>query len=152
MTYKILAIPALNDNYIWTIVHPRKQTAVIVDPGEAEPVLQLLEAQKLQLAAILITHYHWDHTNGIKGILQQHPVPVYAPTKDVVSLADHQLKDGDRVNIEEVALSLDVIEIPGHTLGHVAYHGQGWAFTGDTLFAADVGEFSKVRPINYITH
>jgi hydroxyacylglutathione hydrolase len=146
MSYRILAVPALNDNYIWAIVHPRKKSVVIVDPGEAKPILNLLKQQKLNLAGILITHHHWDHTNGIEGILKVHPTPVFAPAKDDVIRCDHPVEDGDQVVIPEMELTFDVIDIPGHTLGHVAYLGHGWVFTGDTLFTGGCGRIFEGTP------
>lgn len=144
--HQILAIRALNDNYIWTIVHPRKKCAVIIDPGEADPILQLLAEKQLTLSAILITHHHWDHTNGIKDIIAAHRAPVYAPAKDSVTLCDHPVNEGDEVRIPEAELTFQVLDIPGHTRGHVAYLGHGWVFTGDTLFTGGCGRIFEGTP------
>lgn len=146
MSHNIIAIPAFNDNYIWMIVHPATRQAVVVDPGEGAPVLQLLEEEKLKLAAILITHRHWDHTNGIEQIIASHPAPVYAPRKDNVSHCDHPLSGGDLVDIPSAELKFEVIDIPGHTLGHIAYIGHRWAFTGDTLFTGGCGRLFEGTP------
>ena len=144
--HKIIPVSALNDNYIWTIVHLRSQQAVIIDPGEAAPVLDRLKKEQVQLVAILITHHHWDHTNGIAEIVNKYKVPVYGPAKDNVVGCDYPLYEGDRVELPHVELKFDVIEIPGHTLGHIAYLGHGWAFTGDTLFTAGCGRLFEGTP------
>lgn len=145
-THHIIPVSALNDNYIWTIVHPDSKQAVVVDPGEAEPVLQTLKDNKLELAAILITHHHWDHTNGIAELIKKFKVPVYGPLKDNVSGCDHPLKEGDTVMLAKLELKFEVLEIPGHTLGHIAYLGHGWVFTGDTLFTGGCGRLFEGTP------
>lgn len=137
---KISPIPALNDNYIWMIVHPEQRTAVIVDPGDAQPVLETLRTQQLQLAAILITHHHWDHTNGIDAILAEYPVPVYGPADDPVPQVTHPLQQGNRFRIDAIEEDFIVLSIPGHTLGHIAYVTEDHClFCGDTLFLAGCG-------------
>ena len=138
--HKIKAIPALNDNYIWLIMHPENQTAVIVDPGEAAPVLAVLAELKLKLSGILVTHHHWDHTNGIAEIISNHPAPVYTPTKDKVTPSDRALVEGDEVEIPAIDASFRVLDIPGHTLGHIAFVGLSAVFCGDTLFTAGCGK------------
>lgn len=146
MSHNIIAIPALNDNYIWMIVHPVTQQAVIVDPGEAHSVLQVLAEQQLTLAGILITHHHWDHTNGIEEIIAAHKVPVYAPLKDNVANSDHPVKGGDQIEIPALELRFSVLDVPGHTRGHIAYTGHSWAFTGDTLFTGGCGRIFEGTP------
>jgi len=115
----IVPIPALRDNYIWAL-HNR-QHAVVVDPGEAAPVLSWLEARQLKLAAILCTHHHGDHIGGIAGIGEVYNVPVYAPLAENIPGATRQLAEGDTVNLPELDISLAVIDIRGHTRGHIAY-------------------------------
>lgn len=146
MSHNIIAIPGLNDNYIWMIVHPTTRNVVIVDPGKARCVLQMLEQEGLTLAGILITHHHWDHTNGIKEIIATHKVPVYAPLKDNVANSDHPVKGGDEIEISSMELKFSVLDIPGHTLGHIAYIGHNWAFTGDTLFTGGCGRIFEGTP------
>ena len=146
MHHNILAIPALNDNYIWTIVHSKNRRAVIVDPGEAEPVLNLFKQQNLALTAILVTHHHWDHTNGIQRIIEKYPVPIYGPLKDAIPLCDYPLNDGDMVELPEVELTFKVLEMPGHTLGHIVYWGHQCVYTGDTLFTAGCGRIFEGSP------
>lgn len=135
---QIIPIPALKDNYIWLIVGSNQQ-AVVVDPGDAAPVLKTLNQYGLSLAAILVTHHHWDHTNGIDELLQHHSVPVFSSQQDKVSGVNHFVGQDDEVNLSKQGLSFRVIEIPGHTLGHLAYYGHGVVFTGDTLFTGGCG-------------
>lgn len=139
MSVDIIPIPALKDNYIWTIVNRDKKLAACIDPGEARPVLEYLELHDLQLDAILITHHHWDHTNGVNKLLQKYTVPVYGPAKEPIPAMTAALTEGDHVNLKAFDMQLEVIDIPGHTLGHIAYYGHGYLFAGDTLFAAGCG-------------
>ena len=134
----IKALPALKDNYIWVIFNSEHQ-AIVVDPGVADGVLNFLAEQQLKLIAILATHKHADHTAGIKGLLQQFPqVPVYGPSKDNVPLMTDDVVEGQILQLGAFAKIL-VLEIPGHTRGHVAYLIANNLFCGDTLFAAGCG-------------
>jgi len=133
----IIPIPALRDNYIWLLKNAKH--GVVVDPGDAKPVLDTLEKLKLQLTGILITHHHWDHTNGIAELLQHYDVPVYAPANDAVELATELLQQDDQIHLPELDLNFRVLEIPGHTLGHIAYYGHSSVFCGDTLFTGGCG-------------
>lgn len=139
MAIDVLPIQALKDNYIWTLLNRDNNYAVCVDPGESLPLIKWLETEKVKLAAILITHHHWDHTNGIKGLVKRYSIPVYGPQKEDIPYMSTPLSEGDAVKIEELGLSFKVIEIPGHTKGHIAYYGQEMLFCGDTLFTAGCG-------------
>lgn len=134
---KIFPIPALKDNYIWCIVHPNTQQCLIVDPGVAEPVFKVLQEQQLHLAGILVTHHHWDHTGGIIDIINQFEVPVFGSARDNIKACNHPMTTGDIVDILD--LKLKVLEIPGHTHGHLAYYNDEFVFTGDTLFTGGCG-------------
>ena len=127
MKLDIIPIHALKDNYIWMISHSDKKLAVVIDPGEAKPVLDILEQQELNLTAILVTHHHWDHTNGIAELLERYPVPVYRSPLD------------NKLVISELDLNFTILTIPGHTLDHIAFVGLGGVFCGDTLFCAGCG-------------
>ncbi len=140
-------IPAFTDNYLWLIRgidEPRQ--VVVVDPGDAGPVMEYLDEHKLKLVAILVTHHHGDHVGGVRHLLDSHPVPVYGPESESIPRIDHQLKDGDHVGISGAGLSFEVMEVPGHTAGHIAYYGHGAVFCGDTLFCAGCGRLFEGTP------
>lgn len=133
----IIPLPAFRDNYIWTLVDGA--SAVVVDPGDAAPVAAFLDARGLELAAILVTHHHPDHVGGIGALLARSPVPVYGPAREAIPHMSHPLGQGDTVSLPGLGLVLTVMEIPGHTLGHIAYHAPGLVLCGDTLFSAGCG-------------
>jgi hydroxyacylglutathione hydrolase len=138
--FELTPISALESNYIWAITSqtfPGK--VVIVDPGASEPVIAFLQAQQLELAAILVTHHHYDHTNGLEALSQHSDCPIYAGAHEPVSQASVQLADGQSFQIAELGLSLTALHVPGHTDGHIAYFGHEMLFSGDTLFAAGCG-------------
>ncbi len=134
---EILALPAFADNYIWVL---RSGNAVaVVDPGDAAPVLDYLAATATRLCAILVTHHHADHVGGIDGLVARHQVPVYGPAAEAIDGVDHPLTNGDRVRLTDLGIEFEVLEVPGHTRGHVAYYRRGMLFCGDTLFGAGCG-------------
>jgi hydroxyacylglutathione hydrolase len=133
----VIPIPALKDNYIWLI---RKGMAVaIVDPGEAGPVLKALREQHLDPIAILVTHHHWDHVSGIQTLLKHYSLPVYGPASEPIPDRTYGLKEGDQVCLPDLDIRLQVFDVPGHTAGAIAYHGDDLLFSGDTLFTAGCG-------------
>lgn len=134
---RIEAIPILKDNYVWVMIEGH--SAVIVDPGEAIPVIAFLKQHQLSLLAILITHHHWDHTNGILDILREFPVPVYGPAHENISGMTHALHDQTTFHIQGFPHTFTTQSIPGHTSGHIAYYVENALFCGDTLFAAGCG-------------
>ncbi|EKF74900.1 metallo-beta-lactamase family protein [Alcanivorax hongdengensis A-11-3] len=133
------AIPAFRDNYIWALPHGRH--CVVVDPGDAAPVEAFLDDNQLSLSAILITHHHPDHVGGILRLLERGAVPVYGPADEIIPGRTRALVDGDTVEPEGLDLSFQVLAVPGHTLGHIAFYSPdaGWLFCGDTLFAGGCG-------------
>lgn len=133
----IFPLPALKDNYIW-ILH-NAYHAVVVDPGEAAPVLDYLKTHQLKLAAVLCTHHHADHIAGVRQLVESPPAPVYFPQREKISCGNHAVSEGDVVNLPELKIKFSVLDIPGHTLGHVAYVGAGGVFCGDTLFGCGCG-------------
>ena len=135
--FNIVPVSAFTDNYIW-VIHDQCH-AVVVDPGEAKPVLDFLEQKKLKLTAILNTHHHIDHVGGNLELLQQSQVPIYGPGSESISTVTHCLKEGDSVYLSELSLRLNVLDIPGHTAGHIAYYGANLLFCGDTLFSCGCG-------------
>jgi hydroxyacylglutathione hydrolase len=109
-------------------------------------VLEVLRERKLKLIGILVTHHHWDHTDGISELLEHVKVPVYGPGRDQVPTCTHPLSHGDRVQIPELDCEFSVLDIPGHTLGHIAFVGLGGVFCGDTLFSAGCGRIFEGTP------
>ena len=140
----IIPIPALKDNYIWTL-HDQRH-AVVVDPGDAAPVLAYLNAHQLELTTILCTHHHNDHSGGICELMQVYNAAVYGPQHEIIPCISQGVAEGDVVEIAELNLRLEVIDIPGHTRGHIAYlmseniAGLGGVFCGDTLFGCGCGK------------
>ena len=140
----IIPLPAFRDNYIWLL--RAGACAVVVDPGEAAPVLRYLADEGLTLAAILITHHHPDHVGGVAELLALAPVPVYGPALEAIAGIDHPVGEGDVVRLPGLGVELRVFDIPGHTAGHVGYYGDSALFCGDTLFAAGCGRLFEGTP------
>lgn len=143
----IIPIPAFRDNYIWTVRNGRH--VAVVDPGDAAPVLAWLDANDVVLSAILATHHHADHVGGISALRARYDVPVFGPARESIPERTHALGEGDRIEIPGVDLSLSVLDIPGHTAGHIAYFRGGddpMLFCGDTLFAAGCGRLFEGTP------
>lgn len=143
---QIFAINAFKDNYIWVLPNPESGSAFVVDPGDAEPVRAGLAAAGLELGGILVTHHHWDHTNGIKELLADAQVPVVAPVDDRIEGVTHPVRDGDEVRLAGMPVRFQVLEIPGHTSSHIAFVGGGMLFCGDTLFAGGCGRMFEGTP------
>lgn len=146
MLHTVQAIPALKDNYIWAIIHHPSSQVIVVDPGDASVVNRFLELNQLQLAGILITHRHSDHTNGLSELALHANIPVYGPRNDLVPGYTHLLSDDDPITFESLTLQFQVLAVPGHTHGHIAYYGQEWLFSGDTLFSAGCGRMFEGTP------
>jgi hydroxyacylglutathione hydrolase len=141
---EIVPLPALRDNYIWTLRNGAQ--AAVVDPGEARPVLEYLAREQLELCAILATHHHPDHVGGIAELLAGRRVPVYGPKGEPIATLTHPVAEGDTVALPELGVTLSVLDIPGHTRAHVAYYGAGSLFCGDTLFACGCGRLFEGTP------
>lgn len=138
----VLHVCAFEDNYIWLIHSPsvhQPKGVVIVDPGDAEPVEEVLRQRQLTPIAILCTHHHQDHVGGVPDLLRRYPVPVYGPVGDNIDCITHPVQDGDNIHIKNTDIHFEVLATPGHTHGHVAYYGEGRLFCGDTLFSAGCG-------------
>jgi len=135
----IQAIKAFRDNYIWMLTSDDGQFAVVVDPGEAHRVEATLAASGAKLVAILITHHHYDHTGGAAKLAGSTGATVYGPAVEAQSVVSVPLNDGDTVTIPEIGAQYTVFDIPGHTLGHIAYFGHNQLYCGDTLFGAGCG-------------
>jgi hydroxyacylglutathione hydrolase len=139
MAIDITPISAFKDNYIWLIRNSNQQACVVVDPGDAEPVIATLQQTNLTLTAILITHHHRDHSGGINQLLARFSVPVFGPARETIVGVTHPLTENQQVNLLALNLHFNVINIPGHTHGHIAYYGHGALFCGDTLFTGGCG-------------
>lgn len=134
----VLHVPAFEDNYIWLIRGEANRVAV-VDPGEAAPVREALARERLTPAAILCTHHHGDHVGGVEELLSHYNVPAYGPARERIPAVTHRLHDGEHITLAALGLEFEVLDVPGHTAGHIAYYGHGCLFCGDTLFSAGCG-------------
>jgi len=145
---KLIALPAFADNYIW-LLHTHSH-ALVVDPGDSSPVLAWLQQHPgVQLDMILVTHHHADHTGGLTELVACTQARVMGPALEKMPVTAQALQQGDRVDWH--GLTLDVHEVPGHTLGHIAFWGQPPAqdpllFCGDTLFSAGCGRLFEGTP------
>lgn len=146
-TLHVSPIPAFNDNYIWMVDNSKE--AIVVDPGDAGPVLSTLQKRSLKLCAIVLTHRHEDHIGGVARLLEEYDVPVYGPRFDPIEQVTQLVQEGDIVTIPELAgLQLSVLDVPGHTKGHIAYYAEKekWLFCGDMLFGAGCGRMFEGTP------
>ncbi|MCK9506048.1 MAG: hydroxyacylglutathione hydrolase [Porticoccaceae bacterium] len=149
MTLDIKPIKAFSDNYLWLGSDSRSNKAFVVDPGDAAPVQAFLDKHALSLSAILITHHHPDHTGGVDALKSRYQCPVYGPDSPNIPQVDNKLREGDRFSLW--GHSVDVIEVPGHTLDHIAYFIElaphcPALFCGDTLFAGGCGRLFEGTP------
>jgi hydroxyacylglutathione hydrolase len=142
----IFPIPAFKDNYIWVITTDSSNSCIVVDPGNAKAVINALHEKKLNLIAVLITHNHWDHTNGINELKTKFNATVYGSANSHLDNIDIRLKEHDLVNINELNFKFSVLEIPGHTLDHIAFYNNEVLFCGDTLFSAGCGRLFEGTP------
>jgi hydroxyacylglutathione hydrolase len=150
----VLTVPAFKDNYLW-LIHDGTHAAV-VDPGDAAPILEALRTHGLTLTAILLTHHHADHIGGVPALLQHGAVPVFGPRDDGIAAVTHPLREGDSIAVPGMALAFDVLDVPGHTKGHIAYVREvddgdlvpdaRWLFCGDTLFGGGCGRLFEGTP------
>jgi hydroxyacylglutathione hydrolase len=134
---EVVPLRAFEDNYIWTLRND--SYAAVVDPGDADPVLDYLQREHLELCAILATHHHPDHVGGIPDLLARRAVPVYGPRGEPIPTLTRAVGEGDEVEIPQLGLNFRVLGIPGHTRAHIAYYGANSLFCGDTLFACGCG-------------
>lgn len=147
---RVVAVPAFADNYLWLMVRhdAAGRRAVVVDPGDAAAIEAALQQHHAKLEAILVTHHHHDHADGIVALARKHAVPVHGPAHENIAALSVRHHDGDDIDV--LGLRIKVMEVPGHTAGHLAYyvdantephrpHQPGWLFCGDTLFGAGCG-------------
>jgi len=144
---KLIPLPAFQDNYLWLLHDGRR--AIVVDPGDAQPVLASLQRDRLQLDAILVTHHHPDHVGGVDALREATGAAVWGPARERIPPPFAGVAEGDVVNL--LGLSFQVLDVPGHTAGHVAYwcrevDGRPLLFCGDTLFSAGCGRLFEGSP------
>ncbi len=144
-----IPIPAFTDNYIWLLHNDRH--AVIVDPGDAAPVLKILKTLNLQLDAILITHHHSDHIDGVSTLIKHHPTQVYAPQYEHFPFKHIPLIEADEITLENLALTFNVMWLPGHTNGHIVYANEKHLLCGDVLFGAGCGRLLEGTPTEMLS-
>ncbi|MEJ8838929.1 hydroxyacylglutathione hydrolase [Ramlibacter sp. AN1133] len=143
----LIPLPAFQDNYLW-LLHDG-QRALVVDPGDADPVREFLTASGLQLEAILVTHHHPDHIGGLDALRDATGARVFGPARERIPQPLQRLAQGDR--IEALGLVFEVLDVPGHTAGHIAYFckdmdGAPLLFCGDTLFSGGCGRLFEGTP------
>lgn len=148
----LLALPAFSDNYIW-MLHDG-HAALVVDPGDAAPVQQALESRGLVLRGILVTHHHPDHVGGVDALRPLLQGPVHGPARERIPEPFVPHADGDVVEL--LGLRFEVLDVPGHTAGHIAYRQLDTAsapllFCGDTLFSAGCGRLFEGTPAQMST-
>ena len=134
----LTSLPAFEDNYIW-VWHDDRH-AVAVDPGDHAPLIDFLDANRLVLTAVLITHHHHDHTGGNTLLRQRYDCAIYAPDNPRIPAVTHVLSGGDSLDLTKPDLHLAVLATPGHTLDHISYVGHGTLFCGDTVFGCGCGK------------
>ena len=137
----ITPIPALSDNYIWILKRRDCDTVVVVDPGEAAPVQAYLARHDYSVGAYLITHHHGDHVGGLADLQAEHPAPVHGPAEaaDKIGAIDHRVAGGESLTLDCLGVDFDVLDVPGHTLGHIAFVTPGVLLAGDALFRGGCG-------------
>ncbi len=141
----IFAIPAFSDNYIWCL-HDAEH-ALVVDPGDAAPVIRALQEKQLNLTYILITHHHFDHTGGVEGLIAAYPdAVVYGPKNLKISGIDQRLTEGESLFLHHPEIELKVLETPGHTMDHIVFYNDELLFCGDTLFSGGCGRMFEGTP------
>ena len=136
----ISAIKAFQDNYIWLIT-AGSNTCAVVDPGDADPVLKVLEKHDLELRYILLTHHHDDHTGGVARLLERYEARVFGPDDARVPFAHQVCTEGDLIGLPDLDAEFKVLEVPAHTRSHIAFYANSILFCGDTLFSVGCGRF-----------
>ncbi len=150
MISTIHPIPAFTDNYIWAVSDADSRKVCVVDPGDAQPVIDYLQSNDLQLSEILITHHHPDHTGGIKELTSRYSCRVVGPGSSGIRGINEFVSEGESINL--FGQKFSIIEVPGHTLDHIAYYCDDQIqiepilFCGDTLFAAGCGRLFEGTP------
>jgi len=153
---KVSMIKAFSDNYIWAISSNTGNHMALVDPGDANVCIEFIEQEQMQLSTILITHHHADHVGGINTLVEyckskQWPLTIYGPEKEKIPHCDVALNEQNKVTLDDLALAFRVIDLPGHTSGHIAYLAEDNLFCGDTLFSGGCGRLFEGTPSQMLT-
>jgi len=135
----VLTIPAFDDNYIWLIKDSQSQHCVVVDPGDATPVLEIIASQALILDAILLTHKHYDHIDGVTKLLSVLGEDINIYSKERLFPESTLVTEGQSIHCFGNRFALEVMEVPGHTLDHIVFYNEEMLFSGDTLFSGGCG-------------
>lgn len=143
--YEVKLVPAFDDNYLFLIVNRDLRTCIAVDPGEASPIISCITNEGLKLEAIFLTHQHSDHIGGVEELVNKYSrgvsLPIYGPEIILPKAPwiNHKLKAGESLNV--LGLNWKVLNLEGHTIGHIAYHcaEHDWIFSGDVLFGLGCG-------------
>jgi hydroxyacylglutathione hydrolase len=144
---RVLPVPCLSDNYAYLVTADGSDEAFVVDPSEAAPVIAAIEHHRLRLVAIVNTHHHFDHVGGNEELLAKYgALPVYAHVSDVGRVPAQTVSVEEGKSFRAAGLDVDVLHVPGHTLGAVAYVVDGGVFTGDTLFVGGCGRLFEGTP------
>ena len=131
-------IKAFEDNYIWLLT--TNEGSIVIDPGESSKIKSLIDNNEIDLKGVLITHHHYDHTNGLNDLSDNGMLDIYGPENNIVKI-NKRVKDSDCISI--IGLDFEIIEVPGHTLDHIAFYSfnenMPILFCGDTLFSGGCG-------------
>ena len=131
-------IKAFSDNYIWLV--STNEGSIVIDPGESKNIQKLIDEKSIDLKGVLITHHHYDHTNGLEDLLEKNSIDVYGPENNINGI-NYRVNNKDKISI--IGIEFEVISIPGHTLDHIGFYSRNnnnpILFCGDTLFAGGCG-------------
>ncbi len=137
---RVTAIPAFSDNYIWLLT-AGGNTCAVVDPGDEDPVKEVLQKQGLELRYILLTHHHLVHAGGVPDLLEHYKATVFGPADERIPFVHRVCRQGDMVQLPDLGAEFRVLEVPAHTRSHIAFYGEDILFSGDTLFSLGCGRF-----------
>lgn len=145
---RVHPIKAYSDNYIWVIQPTSEKRVIVVDPGDSQPVKAWLQEHDASVDSYLITHHHWDHTDGLEPLLGDYPAPVYGPKDSKILQISEPLQELD--TFSRLGLNFEVLETPGHTLDHISFYTAGHLFCGDTLFSGGCGRMFEGSPEQFV--
>jgi len=137
--FTVHTIPIFEDNYVWLLQAKGSQSVIVIDPGDEKPILAYIKAHDLIPVALLITHHDYDHVDGIKPFLADYNVPVYGPATELIPAMTNPLSAVESLSVHADFPPIRVLDVPGHSRGHIAYLIDGCLFCGDTLFAGGCG-------------